>query len=100
MVNKIINYVNYCRIKDELQYKLDRDMKLHGLDSKAGGGLRTIYITDMNKPHEMLVEFGIGISGMDRLTPYEVARLTIVLNNTRMEVEKVNKSYKGYRYEF
>lgn len=100
MVNKIISYMNYCRIKDELQYKLDKDLKFYGLDNKAGGGLRTVYVTDMNKPHEMLVEFGIGINGMDRLTPYDVARLNIVLYNIRIEVEKVNESYKGYKYEF
>lgn len=55
MVNKIISYMNYCRIKDELQESVDKDLKYYGLDKKSRSGLR---------------------------------------------VEKVNKSYKGYRYEF
>ena len=100
MVNKIISYMNYCRIKDELQYKLDKDMKYYGLDNKSFGGLRTVYITDRNKPHEMRVEFGIGISQMDNLTPDEVVRLIIVLDYASARVEKANKSYKGYKYEF
>ena len=30
MVNKIISYMNYCRIKDELQESIDEDMKHMG----------------------------------------------------------------------
>lgn len=103
MVNKIISYMNYCRIKDELQERIDEDMKHYGLDNNPYGSsrsLRTIYVTDRNKPHEMLVEFGIGISSMQNLTPNEVVKLIIVLDYASARVEKVNKSYKGYRYEF
>ena len=48
----------------------------------------------------MLVEFGIGISSMQNITPNEVVKLIIVLDYASARVEKVNKSYKGYRYEF
>ena len=100
MVNKIISYMNYCRIKDELQEKIDMDLKYYGLDKKSKSGLRVVYVIDKNKPHEMLVEFGIGILSLENLTPEETRKLIIVLDYASSRVEKVNKSYKGYRYEF
>lgn len=42
MVNKIISYANYCRIKDELQERIDKDLKYYGLDKKSKSGLRVI----------------------------------------------------------
>ena len=57
--------------------KIDEDMKCYGLDNNPYGSLRslrTIYVTDRNKPHEMLVEFGIGISSLQNLTPCEVVK--------------------------
>lgn len=46
MVNKIISYMNYCRIKDELQESIDKDLKYYGLDKKSRSGLRVVYIVD------------------------------------------------------
>ena len=100
MVNKIIRYMNYCRIKDELQEKIDMDLKYYGLDKKSKSGLKVVYIVDKNKPHEMLVEFGIGILSLENLTPAETEKLCVVLDYASSKVEKVNNSYKGYRYEF
>ena len=100
MVNKIISYMNYCRIKDELQEKIDMDLKYYGLDKKSKSGLRVVYIVDKNKPHEMLVEFGIGILHQENLTPEETRKLIVVLDYASSRVEKINKSYKGYKYEF
>ena len=100
MVSKTISYMNYCRIKDELQEKIDMDLKYYGLDKKSKSGLKVVYIVDKNKPHEMLVEFGIGILSLENLTPEEIRKLIVVLDYASSRVEKVNKSYKGYRYEF
>ena len=100
MVNKIISYMNYCRIKDELQEKIDMDLKYYGLDKKSKSGLRVVYIVDKNKPHEMFVGFGIGILSLENLTPEETRKLIVVLDYASSKVEKVNKSYKGYKYEF
>ena len=100
MVSKIISYMNYCRIKDELQESIDKDLKYYGLDKKSRSGLRIVYVIDKNKLHEMLVEFGIGILGLENLTPEETRKLIIVLDYASSRVEKVNKSYKGYKYEF
>lgn len=100
MVNKIISYMNYCRIKDELQERIDRDLKYYGLDKKSKSGLRVAYIIDKDKPHEMLVEFGIGILSLENPTPEETRKLIVVLDYASARVEKVNKSYKGYKYEF
>ena len=76
------------------------DLKYYGLDKKSKSGLKVVYIVDKNKPHEMLVEFGIGILSLENLTPAETAKLCVVLDYASARVEKVNKSYKGYRYEF
>ncbi len=46
MVNKIISYMNYCRIKDELQESIDKDLKYYGLDKKSRSGLRVVYVID------------------------------------------------------
>lgn len=100
MLNKIISYTNYCRIKDELQERIDKDLKYYGLDKKSRSGLRVVYVIDKNKPHEMLVEFGIGILSLKNLTPEETRKLIVVLDYASSRVEKVNKSYKGYKYEF
>lgn len=48
----------------------------------------------------MLVEFGIGILSLENLTPEEVRKLIVVLDYASARIEKVNKSYKGYKYEF
>lgn len=48
----------------------------------------------------MLVEFGIGILSLENLTPKETRKLIVVLDFASSRVEKVNKSYKGYKYEF
>ena len=100
MISKTISYMNYCRIKDELQEKIDMDLKYYGLDKKSKSGLRVVYIVDKNKPHEMIVEFGIGILSLENLTPEETRKLIVVLDYASSRVEKVNKSYKGYKYEF
>ena len=100
MVNKIISYMNYCRIKDELQESIDKDLKYYGLDKKSRSGLRVVYVIDRNRPHEMLVEFDIGILSLENLTPEETRKLIVVLDYASARVEKVNKSYKGYKYEF
>lgn len=100
MVSKTISYMNYCRIKDELQEKIDMDLKYYGLDKKSKSGLKVVYIVDKNKPHEMIVEFGIGILSLENLTPEETRKLIVVLDYASSRVEKVNKSYKGYKYEF
>lgn len=100
MENKVISYMNYCRIKDELQEKIDMDLKYYGLDKKSKSGLKVVYIADKNKPHEMLVEFGIGILSLENLTPAETEKLCVVLDYASLKVEKINKRYKGYRYEF
>lgn len=92
--------MNYCRIKDELQERIDKDLQHYGLDKKSRSGLRVVYVVDRNKPHKMLVEFGIGILSLENLTPEETRKLIIVLDYASARVEKVNKSYKGYRYEF
>lgn len=92
--------MNYCRIKDELQEKIDMDLKYYGLDKKSKSGLRVVYIVDKNKPHEMFVGFGIGILSLENLTPEETRKLIVVLDYASSKVEKVNKSYKGYKYEF
>ena len=92
--------MNYCRIKDELQEGIDKDLKYYGLDKKSRDGLRVVYVIDKNKPHEMLVEFGIGILILENLTPEEVRKLIVVLDYASARVEKVNKSYKDYKYEF
>lgn len=92
--------MNYCRIKDELQERIDEDLKYYGLDKKSKSGLSVVYVIDKNKPHEMLVEFGIGILGLENLTPEETRKLIVALDYASARVEKVNKSYKGYRYEF
>ena len=92
--------MNYCRIKDELQEKIDKDLKYYGLDKKSKSGLKIVYVMDKNKPHEMIVEFGIGTLGLENLTPEETRKLIIVLDYASSRVEKVNKSYKGYKYEF
>ena len=92
--------MNYCRIKDELQQRVDKDLKYYGLDKKSRSGLRVVYVIDRNKPHEMLVEFGIGIISLENLTPEETRKLIAVLDYASARVEKVNKSYKGYKYEF
>ena len=92
--------MNYCRIKDELQQRVDKDLKYYGLDKKSRSGLRVVYVIDRNKPHEMLVEFGIGILSLENLTPEETRKLIVVLDYASSRVEKVNKSYRGYRYEF
>lgn len=76
------------------------DLKYYGLDKKSKSGLRVVYIIDKNKPHEMLVEFGIGILSLENLTPEETRKLIVVLDYASARVEKVNKSYKGYKYEF
>lgn len=100
MVSKTISYMNYCRIKDELQERIDMDLKYYGLDKKSKSGLKVVYIVDKNKPHEMLVEFGIGILSLENLTPAETEKLCVVLDYASLKVEKVNERYKGYRYEF
>lgn len=100
MENKVISYMNYCRIKDELQEKIDMDLKYYGLDKKSKSGLKVVYIVDKNKPHEMLVEFGIGILSLENLTPAETEKLCVVLDYASLKVEKINERYKGYRYEF
>lgn len=101
MVNKIISYMNYCRIKDELQESIDKDLKYYGfLDKESRSSLRVVYVVDKNKPHEMLVEFGIGILGLENLTPAETIKLIVVLYYASARVEEANKSYKGYKYEF
>lgn len=92
--------MNYCRIKDELQERIDKDLQYYGLDKKSRSGLRVVYVVDRNKPHKTLVEFGIGILSLENLTPEETRKLIIVLDYASARVEKVNKSYKGYRYEF
>lgn len=46
MVNKIISYMNYCRIKGELQERIDKDLKYYGLDKKSKSGLRVVYVID------------------------------------------------------
>lgn len=48
----------------------------------------------------MLVEFGIGILSLENLTPEETRKLIVVLDYASARVEKANKSYKGYKYEF
>lgn len=100
MENKVISYMNCCRIKDELQEKIDKDLKYYGLDKKSKSGLKIVYVVDKNKPHEMLVEFGIGILSLENLTPEETRKLIVVLDYASARIEKVNKSYKGYKYEF
>lgn len=80
--------------------KIDKDLKYYGLDKKSRSGLRVVYVIDRNKPHEMFVEFGIGILGLENLTSEETRKLIVVLDYASARVEKVNKSYKGYRYEF
>lgn len=100
MVNKIISYMNYCKIKDELQERIDKDLKYYGLDKKSKSGLRVVYVVDKNKPHEMLVDFGIGILSLENLTPAETAKLIVVLDYASKRIEKANRSYKGYKYEF
>lgn len=100
MISKTISYMNYCRIKDELQERIDKDLKYYGLDKKSKSGLKVVYVVDKNKPHEMLVEFDIGILSLENLTPEETRKLIVVLDYASARVEKVNKSYKGYRYEF
>ena len=92
--------MNCCRIKDELQEKIDKDLKYYGLDKKSKSGLKIVYVVDKNKPHEMLVEFGIGILSLENLTPEETRKLIVVLDYASARIEKVNKSYKGYKYEF
>lgn len=59
MISKTISYMNYCRLKDELQEKIDMDLKYYGLDKKSKSGLKVVYIVDKNKPHEMLVELSL-----------------------------------------
>ena len=100
MVNKIICYMNYCRIKDELHESIDKDLKYYGLDKKSRSGLRVVYDVDKNKPQEMLVEFGIGILSLENLTPAETVKLIVVLDYASKRIEKANRSYKGYKYEF
>lgn len=100
MISKTISYMNYCRIKDELQEKIDMDLKYYGLDKKSKSGLKVVYIVDKNKPHEMLVEFGIGILSLENLTPVETEKLCVVLDYASLKVEKINKMYEGYKYEF
>lgn len=34
--------MNYCRIKDELQESIDKDLKYYGLDKKSRSGLRVL----------------------------------------------------------
>lgn len=92
--------MNYCRIKDKLQERIDKDLKYYGLDKKSKNGLRVVYVIDKNKPHEMFVEFGIGILSLENLTPEETRKLIVVLDYASARVEKVNKSYRGYKYEF
>lgn len=92
--------MNYCRIKDELQERIDKDLQYYGLDKKSRSGLRVVYVIDKNKPHETLVEFGIGILSLENLTPEETRKLIIVLDYASARVEKANKSYKGYKCEF
>lgn len=49
----------------------------------------------------MLMEFSIGILGLENLTPAETRKLIVVLDYASARVEKkTNKSYKGYKYEF
>ena len=100
MVNKIISYMNYCRIKEELQESIDKNLKYYGLDKKSRSGLRVVYVVDKNKPHEMLVEFGIVLLCLDKLTPAETVKLIVVLDYASIIIEKANRSYKGYKYEF
>lgn len=38
--------MNYCRIKDELQESIDKDLKYYGLDKKSRSGLRVVYVID------------------------------------------------------
>lgn len=92
MVNKIISYMNYCRIRDELQERIDKDLKYHGLDKKSKSGLRVVYAIDRNKPHEMPVEFGIGILSLENLTPEETRKPIAVLDYAGARVEKANRS--------
>lgn len=85
--------------------KIDKDLKYYGLDKKFidkkfKSGLKIVYVVDKNKPHEMLVEFGIGILSLENLTPEETRKLIVVLDYASARIEKVNKSYKGYKYEF
>lgn len=100
MENKVISYLEYCKIKDDLQKRIDKDLKYYGLDKKSRSGLRVVYIIDKNKPHEMFVEFGIGILSLENLTPKEIRKLIVVLDYASARIEKVNESYKGYKYEF
>lgn len=62
--------------------------------------MKVVYVIDKNKPHEMLVEFGIGILSLENLTPEETRKLIVVLDYASARIEKVNESYRGYRYEF
>lgn len=100
MENKVISYLEYCKIKGDLQERIDKDLKYYGLDKKSKSGLKVVYIVDKNKPHEMLVEFGIGILSLENLTPVETEKLCVVLDYASLKVEKVNERYKGYKYEF
>lgn len=45
-------------------------------------------------------ESGVGILSLENLTPEETRKLIVVLDYASAIVEKANKNYKGYKYEF
>lgn len=106
MVNKetkVISYLEYCRIKDDLQRRIDEALnkqKLEKLDCISHEGQTSVYISDTFLPHKMKVNFSVKVNITKPLTGREVRKLSFVLDDIGRLIEAVNKEYEGYKFEF
>ena len=100
MENKVISYLEYCKIKGDLQKRIDKALNRQNLDCISYEGQRSVYISDTFLPHKMKVNFSVKVNVIRPLTGHEVRKLSFVLDNIGRLIEAVNKEYEGYRYEF
>lgn len=97
---KVISYLEYCKIKGDLQRRIDEALNKQKLDCISYEGQRSVYVSDTFLPHKMKVNFSVKVNTTRQLTSHEVRKLSFILDNVGRLVEAINKEYEGYKYEF
>lgn len=97
---KVISYLEYCKIKGDLQRRIDETLNKQKLDCISYEGQRSVYISNTFLSHKMKVNFSVKVNATRPLTGHEVRKLSFVLDNVGRLVEAINKEYEGYEFKF
>ena len=95
---KTLTFKEVSEIKHKLADKLESSLITNGF----GYRLAKVQLKDENfKINQVYdVEFRLTFVNLVGLTPKDMSRLTKVLNEMSVELEKVNNEYKGYQFIF